>query len=166
MLTDWTDEDPSRVMAKLKKQSDYYNHHKRTVGDFIDDVSSKGWSSTVADRKMWAEMNMSPTDLGDVSADTYTYLMNGQAPNGNWTGIFKPGEKLRLRFINGSAMSYFDVRIPGLKMTVVAADGQHVKPVSVDEFRIAVAETYDVIVEPATMRLTPSSLSHGSHRLR
>src|SRR3989344_3574626 len=150
MLTDWTDEDPSRVMAKLKKQSGYYNHHKRTVGDFIDDVSSKGWSSTVADRKMWAEMNMSPTDLGDVSADTYTYLMNGQAPNGNWTGIFKPGEKLRLRFINGSAMSYFDVRIPGLKMTVVAADGQQVKPVSVDEFRIAVAETYDVIVETAT----------------
>lgn len=150
MLTDWTDEDPSHVMAKLKKQSGYYNHHKRTVGDFIDDVSSKGWSSTVADRKMWAEMNMSPTDLGDVSADTYTYLMNGQAPNGNWTGIFKPGEKLRLRFINGSAMSYFDVRIPGLKMTVVAADGQHVKPVSVDEFRIAVAETYDVIVETAT----------------
>ncbi|WP_443690750.1 copper resistance system multicopper oxidase [Pseudomonas sp.] len=150
MLTDWTDEDPSRVMAKLKKQSDYYNHHKRTVGDFIDDVSKQGWSAAVADRKMWAEMKMNPTDLADVSGDTYTYLMNGQAPNGNWTGIFKPGEKLRLRFINGSAMSYFDVRIPGLKMTVVAADGQHVKPVSVDEFRIAVAETYDVIVEPAS----------------
>jgi CopA family copper-resistance protein len=150
MLSDWTDEDPSRVMAKLKKQSDYYNHHKRTVGDFIEDVSQKGWSVAVADRKMWAEMKMNPTDLADVSGDTYTYLMNGQAPNGNWTGIFKPGEKLRLRFINGSAMSYFDVRIPGLKMTVVAADGQHVKPVSVDEFRIAVAETYDVIVEPAS----------------
>ncbi|MHC8309835.1 copper resistance system multicopper oxidase [Pseudomonas sp. GT1P32] len=150
MLTDWTDEDPSRVMAKLKKQSDYYNHHKRTVGDFIDDVSKQGWSAAVADRKMWAEMKMNPTDLADVSGDTYTYLMNGQAPNGNWTGIFKPGEKLRLRFINGSAMSYFDVRIPGLKLTVVAADGQHVKPVSVDEFRIAVAETYDVIVEPAS----------------
>lgn len=150
MLSDWTDEDPGRVMAKLKKQSDYYNHHKRTVGDFIDDVSQKGWSAAVADRKMWAEMKMNPTDLADVSGDTYTYLMNGQAPDGNWTGIFKPGEKLRLRFINGSAMSYFDVRIPGLKMTVVAADGQHVKPVSVDEFRIAVAETYDVIVEPAS----------------
>ena len=148
MLTDWTDEDPGRVMAKLKKQSDYYNHHKRTVGDFIDDVSEKGWAATVADRKMWAEMKMNPTDLADVSGDTYTYLMNGQAPDGNWTGIFKPGEKLRLRFINGSAMSYFDIRIPGLKMTVVAADGQHVNPVSVDEFRIAVAETYDVIVEP------------------
>lgn len=148
MLSDWTDEDPSRVLAKLKKQSDYYNQHKRTVGDFIDDVSEMGWSAAVADRKMWAEMKMSPTDLADVSAHTYTYLMNGQAPDGNWTGIFKPGEKLRLRFINASAMTYFDVRIPGLKMTVVAADGQHVKPVSVDEFRIAVAETYDVIVEP------------------
>ncbi|UTW06532.1 copper resistance system multicopper oxidase [Pseudomonas benzenivorans] len=150
MLTDWTDEDPNRLMAKLKKQSDYYNFHKRTVGDFIDDVSEQGWAAAVADRKMWAEMKMSPTDLADVSGYTYTYLMNGQAPNGNWTGLFKPGEKLRLRFINGSAMSYFDVRIPGLKMTVVAADGLHVEPVSVDELRIAVAETYDVIVEPAS----------------
>ncbi|PMV91881.1 MULTISPECIES: copper resistance system multicopper oxidase [unclassified Pseudomonas] len=149
MLSDWTDEDPARVLAKLKKQSDYYNFHKRTVGDFINDVSENGWAATVSDRKMWAEMKMSPTDLADVSGYTYTYLMNGQAPDGNWTGIFKPGEKLRLRFINGSAMSYFDVRIPGLKMTVVAADGQYVKPVSVDEFRIAVAETYDVIVELA-----------------
>src|SRR3990167_968736 len=149
MLTDWTDEDPTRLLAKLKKQSDYYNQHKRTVGDFINDVSEQGWSAAVADRKMWAEMKMSPTDLADVSAYTYTYLMNGQAPNGNWTGIFKPGEKLRLRFINGSAMTYFDVRLPGLKMTVVAADGLHVKPVSVDELRIAVAETYDVIVELA-----------------
>lgn len=148
MLSDWTDEDPHRVLAKLKKQSDYYNYHKRTVGDFVNDVSEMGWSAAVADRKMWAEMKMSPTDLADVSGYTYTYLMNGQAPDGNWTGVFKPGEKIRLRFINGSAMTYFDVRIPGLKMTVVAADGQHVKPVSVDEFRIAVAETYDVIVEP------------------
>ena len=148
LLSDWTDENPTRVLAKLKKQSDYYNQHKRTVGDFIDDVSEMGWSAAVADRKMWAVMKMSPTDLADVSGYTYTYLMNGQAPDGNWTGIFKPGEKIRLRFINASAMTYFDVRIPGLKMTVVAADGLHVKPVSVDEFRIAVAETYDVIVEP------------------
>lgn len=148
MLSDWTDEDPARVQSKLKKQSDYYNYHKRTVGDFVNDVSEMGWSAAVADRKMWAEMKMSPTDLADVSGYTYTYLMNGQAPDGNWTGVFKPGEKIRLRFINGSAMTYFDVRIPGLKMTVVAADGQHVKPVAVDEFRIAVAETYDVIVEP------------------
>lgn len=148
MLSDWTDENPARVMAKLKKQSDYYNFHKRTVGDFINDVGEKGWSATLADRKMWAEMKMSPTDLADVSGYTYTYLMNGQAPDSNWTAIFKPGEKIRLRFINGSAMSYFDVRIPGLKMTVVAADGQPVEPVSIDEFRIAVAETYDVLVEP------------------
>ncbi|WP_237886312.1 copper resistance system multicopper oxidase [Pseudomonas sp. PGPR40] len=148
MLTDWTDEDAVGLMRKLKKQSDYYNYHKRTVGDFIHDVSEKGWGSTVADRKMWAEMNMNPTDLADVSGATYTYLMNGQAPNMNWTGVFRPGEKLRLRFINGSSMTYFHVRIPGLKMTVVAADGQYVKPVSVDEFRIAVAETFDVIVEP------------------
>ncbi|WP_410481361.1 copper resistance system multicopper oxidase [Pseudomonas plecoglossicida] len=150
MLSDWTDEDPATVLSKLKKQSDYYNLHKRTLADFVNDVSEMGWSAAVADRKMWAEMKMSPTDLADVSGYTYTYLMNGQAPDGNWTGLFKPGEKLRLRFINGSAMTYFDVRIPGLKMTVVAADGQHVKPVSVDEFRIAVAETYDVIVEPDT----------------
>ncbi|WP_439885334.1 copper resistance system multicopper oxidase [Pseudomonas syringae] len=149
MLTDWTDEDPTRLMKKLKKQSDYYNQNKRTVGDFINDVSDKGWSKTVADRAMWAQMQMDPTDLADVSGATYTYLMNGQAPDMNWTGLFKPGERIRLRFINGSSMTYFDVRILGLKMTVVASDGQHVKPVSVDELRIAVAETFDVIVEPA-----------------
>ncbi|KAB0494528.1 copper resistance system multicopper oxidase [Pseudomonas vancouverensis] len=154
MLSDWTDEDPVSLMKTLKKQSDYYNFHKRTVGDFIGDVSDNGWAATVADRKMWAEMNMNPTDLADVGGATYTYLMNGQSPETNWTGIFRPGEKLRLRFINGSAMSYFDVRIPGLKMTVVAADGLHVKPVSVDEFRIAVAETYDVIVEPTAAAYT------------
>jgi len=148
MLTDWTDEDPTDIIRKLKKQSDYYNYNKRTVGDFIDDVGKNGWGATVADRKMWAEMKMNPTDLADVSGATYTYLMNGQAPDMNWTGLFTPGERIRLRFINGSSMSYFDVRIPGLKMTLVASDGQHVKPVSVDELRIAVAETYDVIVEP------------------
>ncbi|MDI3356255.1 copper resistance system multicopper oxidase [Pseudomonas sp. UYIF39] len=154
MLTDWTDENAVDLMKTLKKQSDYYNYNKRTVGDFIHDVSEKGWGSTVVDRKMWAEMKMNPTDLADVSGATYTYLMNGQAPNSNWTGVFRPGEKLRLRFINGSAMTYFDVRIPGLKMTVVAADGLHVKPVSVDEFRIAVAETFDVIVEPTQVAYT------------
>ncbi|WP_458377201.1 copper resistance system multicopper oxidase [Pseudomonas fluorescens] len=154
MVTDWTDEDPASLMSTLKKQSDYYNYNKRTVGDFIHDVSEKGWASTVTDRKMWAEMKMNPTDLADVSGATYTFLMNGQAPDSNWTGVFRPGEKLRLRFINGSAMTYFDVRIPGLKMMVVAADGQHVKPVSVDEFRIAVAETFDVIVEPTEAAYT------------
>ncbi|QQN30361.1 MULTISPECIES: copper resistance system multicopper oxidase [Pseudomonas] len=154
MLTDWTDEDPVSLMRTLKKQSDYYNFHKRTVGDFVNDVADKGWAATVADRKMWAEMKMNPTDLADVSGATYTYLLNGQAPNMNWTGLFRPGEKLRLRFINGSAMTYFDIRIPGLKMTVVASDGQFVNPVEVDELRIAVAETFDVIVEPTAEAYT------------
>ena len=149
MLTDWTDENPERVLAKLKKQSDYYNFHQRTAGDLLKDIRTRGWNATMADRRQWAEMRMDPTDIADVSGSTYTYLMNGAPPAGNWTGLFTPGERLRLRFINGSAMSYFDVRIPGLKMTVVAADGQYVHPVSVDEFRIATAETYDVIVEPS-----------------
>jgi CopA family copper-resistance protein len=149
MLTDWTDEDPDRVFAKLKKQSDYYNFHQRTVGDFFRDVRRQGLKGATADRRMWGAMRMNPTDLADVSGHTYTYLMNGTAPAGNWTALFKPGERVRLRFINGSAMSYFDVRIPGLTMTVVAADGQHVHPVTVDEFRIATAETFDVVVEPS-----------------
>ncbi len=149
MLADWTDESPERVFAKLKKRSDYYNLEQRTVGDFFRDVRSQGLKNALADRKMWGEMRMNPTDLADVSGYTYTYLMNGVAPAGNWTGLFKPDERVRLRFINGSAMSYFDVRIPGLKMTVVAADGQYVHPVTIDEFRIATAETYDVIVEPS-----------------
>ena len=148
LLSDWTDEKPERVFAKLKKQSDYYNFHKRTLGDFFRDVRAQGLGPTLDDRQMWGDMRMNPTDLADVSGATYTYLMNGVAPSGNWTGLFKSGEKVRLRFINGSAMSYFDVRIPGLKMTVVAADGLNVHPVTVDEFRIATAETFDVIVEP------------------
>jgi CopA family copper-resistance protein len=147
MLTDWTDENPERVFAKLKKRSDYYNFNQRTIGDFFRDVRNQGLKNAISDRSMWGEMRMNPTDLADVSGYTYTYLMNGTAPEGNWTGMFKPGERVRLRFINGSAMSYFDVRIPGQKMTVVAADGLYVHPVTVDEFRIATAETYDVVVE-------------------
>ena len=148
MLSDWTDEDPERVFSKLKMQSDYYNFHKRTVGDFFRDVKREGWRKAVDKRGMWNQMRMDPTDIADVTGATYTYLMNGTTPAGNWTGVFKPGERVRLRFINGSSMTYFDIRIPGLKMTVVQADGQDVEPVPVDEFRIAVAETYDVIVEP------------------
>jgi CopA family copper-resistance protein len=148
LLSDWTDTDPERIFATLKKQSDYFNFGKRTVGDFFEDVRQKGWQETTADRRMWGQMRMNPTDLVDVSGYTYTYLMNGVAPASNWTGLFARGEKVRLRFINGSAMSIFDVRVPGLKLTVVAADGQDVEPVTVDEFRIATAETYDVIVEP------------------
>jgi CopA family copper-resistance protein len=149
MLSDWTDEDPRRIFSKLKKQSDYYNFNQRTAGDFLGDVKRQGLRQTMADRLMWGQMRMAPTDLADVSGYTYTYLMNGLPPAANWTGLFKPGERILLRFINGSAMTYYDVRIPGLKMTVVAADGQYVHPVTVDEFRIAVAETFDVIVEPA-----------------
>jgi CopA family copper-resistance protein len=147
-LSDWTDESPARVLAKLKKRSDYYNQGRRTLGDFIDDVADNGWTDTISERWAWAKMNMSPTDLADISGATYTYLLNGHAPDGNWTGLFQPGERIRLRLINGSAMSYFDFRIPGLKLTVVAADGQNVEPVLVDEVRLAVAETLDVIVEP------------------
>ena len=148
MLSDWTDESPERVFAKLKKQSDYYNFNQPTVGDFLKDIRTSGFKRALADRRMWGEMRMNRTDLADVSGYTYTYLMNGTAPAGNWTALFKPGERVRLRFINGSAMSYFDVRIPGVKMTVVAADGLYVHPVTVEEFRIATAETYDVIVAP------------------
>jgi CopA family copper-resistance protein len=149
MLTDWTDEEGEQIFSKLKKQADYYNFNQRTLGDFLADARRKGWERAVEDRAMWAQMRMRPTDLADVSGSTYTYLMNGSTPAGNWTGLFRSGERVRLRFINGSAMTYFDVRIPGLKMTVVASDGQYVHPVSVDEFRIAVAETMDVIVEPS-----------------
>lgn len=148
MLSDWTDIDPERIFAVLKKQSDYFNFGRRTTGNFFADVRAKGWQQTLADRRMWGEMRMNPTDMLDVSGYAYTYLMNGVTPSGNWTGLFSRGEKVRLRFINGSAMSFFDVRIPGLKLTVVATDGQDVEPVSVDEFRIGAAETYDVIVEP------------------
>jgi FtsP/CotA-like multicopper oxidase with cupredoxin domain len=149
LLSDWTDDKPARVFAKLKKQSDYYNFHKRTLGDFFRDARRQGFGATVADRSAWGGMRMNPTDLADVGGATYTHLMNGVTPAGNWTGLFTSGERVRLRFINGSAMTYFDVRIPGLKMTVVAADGMRVHPVTVDEFRIATAETFDVIVEPS-----------------
>ena len=148
MLSDWTFENPARVMAKLKKQADYYNFQQRTVADFFRDVGRQGIRPTLAERWMWARMRMNPTDILDVTGNTYTYLVNGQAPESNWTGLFRPGERVRLRFINGSAMTIFDVRIPGLTMTVVQADGQNVEPVAVEEIRMGVAETYDVIVEP------------------
>lgn len=149
MLSDWTDERPERVFTTLKKQSDYYNRQRRTVGDFARDVRAHGLRPTVRERAAWGRMRMSATDLADVTGHTYTYLMNGLPPAANWTGLVQRGERVRLRLVNGSAMSYFDLRIPGLKMTVVAADGQYVQPVTVDELRIAVAETYDVIVEPS-----------------
>jgi CopA family copper-resistance protein len=149
LLSDWTDMDPAALFRRLKKMSSYDNYAKRTVGDFMRDARERGLAATLRDRGEWGRMRMTPTDLSDVNGNTYTYLLNGAAPAGNWTGLFRPGEKVLLRFINGSAMTYFDVRIPGLKMTVVAADGQYIHPVTVDEFRIAVAETFDVLVEPA-----------------
>ena len=148
MLNDWSDASPEHIFATLKRQSDYYNFAQPTAPEFFRDVREQGLRQALAERKMWNQMRMNSTDLSDVSGYTYTYLMNGAAPAGNWTGLFKPGEKVRLRFINGSAMTIFDVRIPGLKMTVISADGQDVAPVPVDEFRISVAETYDVLVEP------------------
>ena len=149
LLSDWTDTAPEKVYGTLKKMSHYYNFRERTVGDLVRDLKTKGLSATWKERAMWNQMRMSETDISDVTGYTYTYLMNGVTPDHGWLGICKPGEKVRLRFINGAAMSIFDVRIPGLKMTVVAADGQNIQPVTVDEFRIGVAETYDVIVEPA-----------------
>ncbi len=148
LLSDWTDHDPEHIYATLKRHSDYYNYNKRTVGDFFDDVRARGWDAARAERRMWNSMRMDPTDLADVGGYAYTYLLNGATPDGNWTGSFTPGERLRLRVINGSSMSFFDLRIPGLKLTVVAADGQDVEPVTVDELRIGTAEVYDVIVEP------------------
>ena len=148
LLSDWTDLDPEHIYRTLKRQSNYFNFAQRTVGDFIDDVRKQGLRLTIADRRMWGRMRMDPTDLADVSGYAYTYLVNGTTPAGNWTGLFRRGERVRLRFINGSSMTFFDIRIPGLKLTVVAADGQDIEPVSVDEFRIGTAEVYDVIVEP------------------
>jgi len=148
-LSDWTDEDPMRVFAKLKTQGDYFNTNRPTAVDFFRDVSRDGLEAALDKRRMWNEMRMSPTDLADLSAATLTYLMNGTTPAGNWTGLFRPGERVRLRFINGAANTFYDVRIPGLKLTVVQADGQNVEPVTVDEFRFGPGETYDVIVTPA-----------------
>ena len=149
MLSDWSDEDPQAIYAKLKKLSHYYNFRERTVGDLWRDIKDKGVAQAWNERSMWNQMRMSETDISDVTGYTYTYLMNGVTPDEGWVGLFKRGEKVRLRFINGSSMTIFDVRIPGLKMTVVAADGQNIEPVTIDEFRIGVAETYDVVVEPS-----------------
>jgi FtsP/CotA-like multicopper oxidase with cupredoxin domain len=148
LLSDWSDDDPEDIYATLKKMSHYYNRRERTVSDLWGEVQEHGLSQTWNDRSMWNDMRMSDRDISDVTGYTYTYLMNGNSPADNWSGLFNKGERLLLRIINASAMTLFDVRIPGLKMTVVAADGQNVEPVTVDEFRIGVAETYDVLVTP------------------
>ncbi|WP_263790017.1 copper resistance system multicopper oxidase [Salinibacter sp.] len=166
VLSDWTFQDPNQIFANLKKGEEYYNFQKRTVGEFWSDVSEEGFFSTLKDRLSWKRMRMSPTDLQSVRGHTYTYLMNGQAPTDNWTGLFEPGERVRLRFINASFATIFDVRVPGLEMEVVQASGQNVEPVTTDEFRIGTAERYDVIVEPTEDRaytVFAESLSRSGH---
>jgi CopA family copper-resistance protein len=148
LLADWTDEDPMTVASNLKQQSDYYNYQQRTLNSLANDIRRAGLKATLEDQLMWERMRMNPTDLMDVTGSTYTFLINGQPPAANWTGLFAPGERVRLRFINASAMTTFDVRIPGLPLTIVAADGNDVEAVAVEEFRIAPAETYDAIAAP------------------
>lgn len=149
LLSDWTGDDPMRAFEKLKIQSDAYNINRPTVGDFARDASKMGVRGAMDKRAMWNDMRMNPTDLADLSSVVLTYLTNGVTPAGNWTGVFKRGERVRLRFINGSGNTFYDVRIPGLKLTVVQADGQDVEPVSVDEFRFGPGQTCDVLVQPA-----------------
>lgn len=148
VLSDWSFEDPEAIFRHINILGDYYNYQRRTVADFFKDVQEMGLLDTIAERNAWGNMRMSPVDLADVTGFTYTFLMNGHSPDMNWTALFNPGETIRLRFINSSTTTNFDVRIPGLDMEVVMADGKAVKPVSVHEFRIGVAETYDVLVRP------------------
>jgi CopA family copper-resistance protein len=154
VLSDWSFLAPGTIIAKLKKNAGYFNYEKRTPDNLFDDVGRNGFLSTIRERLSWAKMRMDPTDFADVTGFTYTYLLNGNTPDANWTGLFSAGERVRLRFIAAGAMTYFDVRIPGLKMTVVAADGQVIQPVEVDEFRIGAGETFDVLVEPANQPYT------------
>ena len=152
VLSDWTDVAPETIFSNLKQQSDFYNYHRTTVGDFLHQVRAQGLRPTAEQAAMWGRMNMSPSDIADVTGAAYTYLLNGQPPRGNWTGVFRVGERVRLRIINGSSMTFFDLRIPGLKLTVIEADGNAVEPVEVDEIRLAPAEIYDVVVQPAEAR--------------
>ncbi|WP_068877979.1 copper resistance system multicopper oxidase [Phenylobacterium sp. CCH9-H3] len=150
VLSDWLKENPYRALRNLKKDSGWYNYNRRTVGDLVTDLrrapDGEARAAVVRDRLAWGRMRMDPTDLTDVSG--YAFLVNGKDAAANWTALFRPGERVRLRFVNASAMTFYDVRIPGLKMTVVQADGQNVRPVEVDQFRMAMGETYDVIVQP------------------
>ncbi len=148
VLSDWSFEDPETIFRNINMKGHYYNFQRRTLPELVGDVRDKGFKGAMAPRLAWGKMRMSPVDLADVTGAVYTYLINGNSPAMNWTGLFEAGETVRLRVINASAMSAFDVRIPGLDMEVVQADGKNVKPVTVHEFRIGVAETYDVLVRP------------------
>ncbi len=151
VLSDWSFEHAHKVFSRLKKNSEVYNFQQRTAVDFVRDAR-RGFAAAVADRSMWGQMRMSATDIADVTGAAYTYLVNGHATTDNWTALFETGERVRLRIINASAMTIFNIRIPGLPMTVVAADGQNVQPVETDELQFGVAETYEVIVSPARAR--------------
>ena len=152
MLSDWSFESPEALFSNLKKQGGYYNYQKRAAGEFLTDVRRIGLWPAIQNYLMWGQMRMDPTDFADITGYAFTYLMNGLSPADNWTGLFRPGERVRLRFIDAASMTFYDVRIPGLTMTVVQVDGQNVQPVVVDEFRMGPAETYDVIVEPVEDR--------------
>ena len=155
VLSDWLFQHPHKVFAKLKKNSEVFNFQERTFGDFIGDAGEMGLGGVIQDRSMWAQMRMSAADISDVTGAVYTYLINGHSTADNWNAEYNIGERVRLRIINASAMTIFNFRIPGLPMTVVAADGLNVQPVETDEFQIGVAETYDVIVEPKRERAFP-----------
>ena len=148
VLSDWTFQDPHRLFSRLKKQPESFNFQRRTLGDFFRDARRDGLGAAWDNRTLWGAMRMSPTDLADVTAAGYTYLVNGRGPADNWTALFEPGQRVRLRVINASAMTIFNVRIPGLPLTVVQSDGLDVEPLETDEFQIGVAETYDVVVRP------------------
>ncbi len=148
VLSDWSFEHPHKIFKRLKSKADTYNYQQLTLQDMIQDAARDGWRSVIEDRRMWGDMRMNQTDIADVTGATYTYLMNGHSAGENWSAYFEQGERVRLRFINASAMSIFNVRIPGLPMTMVQADGLNIKPVETDEFQIGVAETFDAIVTP------------------
>ena len=152
VLSDWTYMHPHLVFKKLKTMGHTLNYQQRTLPDFLEDAKKNGLGAVLNDRLMWGNMRMSPRDIADVTGETYTYLINGRGTRDNWNGVFKPGERVRLRIINASAMTIFNVRMPGLPMTIVQADGLHVRPLEVDEFQMGVAETYDVIIEPKEER--------------
>ena len=152
MLSDWSFESPDALLSNLKKQGGYYNFQKRAAREFLGDVNRMGFWTALQNYLMWHQMRMDPTDFADVTGHALTYLMNGLSPSANWTALFHPGERIRLRLINAASMTFYDVRIPGLTMTVVQADGQNVQPVMIEEFRFGPAETYDVIIEPTEDR--------------
>jgi CopA family copper-resistance protein len=144
VLSDWSPVHPHTLMQRLKQMGGYYNMQKQTLAGLL-----QGRDQSLKDRMDWGKMRMDPTDISDVTGSTYSYLVNGHGTPENWTGLFAPGERVRLRIVNASAMTNFNVRLPGLPMSVVQCDGQHVQPVETDEFQIGIAETYDVIVQPA-----------------